>query len=804
MKRLDRWVDDPQAIPGSPRKIASQEGREPDYTPLSLPDPIDKTLSDNGIKHPYSHQAKGVEAIRNGKNVVIATPTASGKSLIYTLTAFERALESSSRSLYIGPQVALINDQTQTLKNFAEDISGRAEEWVSVESYSGQTDTEKRKEIRDEKPDILTTTPDMVHYSFLPYAQHKWRWLFRSLDTVIIDEIHEYRGVFGGHVAQILRRLNRIAADLGSHPQYITTSATIGNPIGHASRVTGLPAESFELIEDDGSKSGPQDWVFWEPPAGYGTQNDEEDDSMPASSHTVSKEILKQLVKNDYQTVVFTRARQAAERYATQTKEDLYDDGFHQLTNSVTAYHGALGSRKRNEIESGLKAGHLKGVWSTNALELGVDIGSLDAVILDGYPGTTMAAHQQAGRAGRGDATSLVVFVPNNDQLDFYMLDNPMEVLEGDPESATVDPFNPQIYYPHLVAAADEKPLKREETGQYKNLEESASHLLNKGRLKNLQVNPGWASKIDNPQYGMSIRAIDSKQIDLIDKTDYLDSTASDDMPIPEPDGSEVEQDSSDTIGTLQYRSALRDAHPGAIYHHQGTKYEVESLDLDDEYASLIETDAEHYTQPLFKKDVSINEIEKTETLSSDEQVAIGLADVTVTERLLGYRVSFSDGSERKEYKLNLPPSKLNTRAIFLALRDGDLTQPIEEKGYRHGIDSPLRSALHAIEHAMIGLLPLELLVDRNDVGGLSIAGHSETGLPTIFIYDAHPGGVGIASSAFDRVQTLLKNTENRIDACDCDDGCPKCVIDSNCGNANDYLDKHLAKDLLHNITELL
>ncbi|MDR5657676.1 DEAD/DEAH box helicase [Halodesulfurarchaeum sp. HSR-GB] len=804
MSQLDRWIDDPQAIPGSPRKITSKQGREPDFSPLELSNPIQETLKNNGITQPYSHQTKGVQSIRNGKNVVVATPTASGKSLVYTLTAFERALQSNSRALYIGPQVALINDQTKTLKNFASEISSRAEEGVQVESYSGQTDTEERHRIREEKPDIITTTPDMVHYSFLPYASDKWRWLFHSLDTVIIDEIHEYRGVFGGHVSQILRRLNRIAEDYDSHPQYITTSATIGNPIKHASRVTGLPADSFDLIENDASKSGPQEWVFWEPDEEYTPSDEEDDETYATSSHTISKEVLKQLIKNDYQTVVFTRARQAAERYATQTKEDFFENDDHHLADSVTAYHGALGAKKRTEIESGLKSGELKGVWSTNALELGVDIGSLDAVILDGYPGTTMAAHQQAGRAGRGDDTSLVLYVPNRDQLDHYMLDNPMEVLDGEPESATVDPFNSQIYHPHLVAAASENPVTTDESNRYKDLQEVANYLVNKNRLKPLKFNPGWAADVNNPQYGMSIRSIDSKQIDLIDKSSMPSSPSGDNLPTPDPTDEISEDESRNAIGSLQYRSALRDAHPGAIYYHQGQKYEVQTLDIDDEFAALEKTDADHYTQPLFKKEVSTNEIEKTESLTGDDRIIVGLADVTVTEHLLGYRVTYSDGSEQQEYRLKLPPSKLNTRSIFLAIRDGNITEPIEEKGYRHGVDSPLRSALHAIEHTMIGLLPLEILVDRNDVGGLSSAAHSETGLPTIFIYDAHPGGVGIAPSAFNRVRKLLENTHNRISACDCDDGCPKCIIDSNCGNANDFLNKHLAVDLLDSITELL
>lgn len=809
MSDLDAWLTtSPTEIDGDLRGWKATDGRSADFADIELMDPIANALSVRDIDSLYRHQVEGIQASRKGHNVIVATPTASGKSMVYTVRTIEKALNQRDRALYIAPQVALINDQTETLESYITDVNQHTDDrTISIGSYTGQTTETEKKWIKNEQPDIITTTPDMLHLSFLPYADGKWEWLFQTLDTVIIDEIHEYRGVFGSHVAMIMRRLNRLVENLGSPPQFITTSATIGNPKSHVGRVTGHPPSSFKLIEEDGSKTGPKEWGFWQPPNIYKDDGSKENGDK-LSSHGVSKKIAKDLAIGGYQTVVFTRARQVAEQYSMQMAEELFDEGYMGVGESIAAYHGALNKDKRNEIEEGLKTKDLSVVWSTNALELGVDIGSLDAIIMDGYPGTTMAAHQQAGRAGRSDNSSLVVLVGGNDQLDQYMMDNPEQVVSGNAESAAVDPYNSQIYPQHLIAAADEVPLTEQDSSWFEyQLTETIEELEEKGALsKNYdQTEQVWKSEYPYPQNSISIRAIDNHQISLVDEEEVSDSE--DKIESTPPAGDDDDENRNELqdhrkIGTLQYRSAMRDAHPGAIYYHQGTQYKVTELDLDKDRAVLAEADVDYYTQPLFDKDVEIEEMRDTRPLPGNDGVSIGLANVKVTERLLGYRINYHDGGERKEYELKLPPNTLYTDAVVLTF-DRDLLGPVERIASDiPDVDSPLRSSLHAVEHGMIGLLPLDLLIDRSDVGGLSSAAHSQTGKPTIYIYDAYPGGVGIAESAFDNVSRILEETKNRISSCECDDGCPRCVMSPQCGNANDYLHKGLARRLLEEVLE--
>jgi DEAD/DEAH box helicase domain-containing protein len=429
----------------------TEPGRKPEYADLDLESRLASALSDRGIGRLYRHQASAVEAVRDGENVVLATRTASGKSLAYTVPAFERAMDHGGRTLYLGPTNALVNDQAETLDDLARGLGFGSR--VSVERYTGQLDDGERREVRDRRPTVLLTTPDMLHYALLPHAHRLWEWLFRGLETVVVDEVHEYRGVFGSHVALVLRRLARVCERFDADPSLVCCSATIRNPVEHAAAVTGQPAASFALVEQDDSGTGPTHWALWNPPEHAGGTG------RRRSNHVETMRIMADLVTEGHQTVAFTDARQTAERYASETADLLGERGHHGLADSVAAYQAALADERRRGLETGLHDGDLRGVWSTNALELGVDVGGLDAVLLDGYPGTRMAARQQAGRAGRGDDPSLVVVVAGEDQLDQYLARNPSALFDEPPERAAADPENDQLLPDHVRSAARENWL---------------------------------------------------------------------------------------------------------------------------------------------------------------------------------------------------------------------------------------------------------------------------------------------------------------------------------------------------------
>lgn len=410
-------------------------GTDGEFREIPLESRLESALADRGIDRLYRHQADGVEAVRDGNNLVIATQTASGKSLAYTIPAFERAMDHGGRTLYIGPQNALINDQEDTLSKLARDLGFGSR--VSVDQYTGRLDKNEKRAVRDRHPTVVLTTPDMLHYALLPYAHRLWDWFFKGLETVVIDEVHEYRGVFGSHVALVLRRLARICDRFDSSPQFVCCSATIGNPVEHASAVTGQPESSFHLVDEDTSRTGPTHWVLWNPPE---YENESHGSGRRKSSHAESKRLFADLVTRDNQTLVFTRARQAAERYAMESTDELRRRGERDLASKISAYQAALRNDRRRELESGLHSGEVRGAWSTNALELGVDIGGLDAVLLDSYPGTRMAAFQQAGRAGRGTDASLVTLVAGEDQLDQFLMRNPDEFFRATPSERSPIP----------------------------------------------------------------------------------------------------------------------------------------------------------------------------------------------------------------------------------------------------------------------------------------------------------------------------------------------------------------------------
>jgi len=771
-----RWLQGRPYYEGQLHERRRRPGREAEFADVDLDDRLASALESRGIEDLYAHQAEAVDAVRGGENVVLATRTASGKSLAYTVPAVERALDGRETTLYVAPQVALINDQEETLSELARDLGFAS--GVSVAQYTGRQDRSEKEAIRERQPTVLLTTPDMLHYGILPHAHRLWDWFFDRLETVVIDEVHEYRGVFGSHVALVMRRLARICERFDADPGWVCCSATIGNPVDHAATVTGQPPDSYRLVDEDTSATGPTHWAFWNPPeydgGGFGS-------GRRRSSHVETKRLFVDLVARGFQTVAFTQSRQTAERYATDSASDLRSRGEGDLAGSVEAYQAALTDERRQAIESGLQSGDVRGVWSTNALELGVDIGGLDAVLLDGYPGTRMAAFQQAGRAGRGTDPSLVALVAGEDQLDQYLLTHPADFFDRDPEEAISNPENEHLLPDHVLAAARETWLRPEDDAHFGDrFPETVAESTERGELDRRTTDAGvrWIYDGDgSPQHEMSLRTISDQEVRLRDRRD------------------------GEVIATLALDDALRDAHPGAIYHHQGQDYEVVDLDLGAGVASLAPVRPDYYTQVLHDKDIVVEEDRRERTLAmvDTEDVTVRFADITMRKQITGFeRRDRQSGEPIGRESLDLPETTLETEALYFTV------PAAVEADLRAAGDGPdaFPGAIHAAEHGMISLFPLSFLCDRRDVGGLSTPHHSHTDRSTVFVYDGYPGGVGLTSRAYGTVTDLLERTLAMVRDCPCASGCPACVQSPHCGNANDPLEKGLAADLLAALVE--
>ncbi len=763
---------------------------DPSFTDVDLDPRLADALADRGIDRLYDHQAAAIEAVRDGDDVVLATETASGKSLAYTVPAFEAAMDGGGRTLYVAPQNALIADQEESLSTLARDLGFAS--GVSVASYTGRLSRAEKRGVRDRRPTVLLSNPDMLHYALLPHAGRLWEWFFSSLEYVVIDEIHGYRGVFGSQVALTLRRLARTCERFGSRPQFVCCSATIGNPVDHVATVTGRDPEGITLVDEDASGRGPRDWVLWNPPE-YDDDWRERRSGRRKSSHTESKRLFVDLVASGHQTLTFTRARQAAERYATDSAAELRQRGAHDLAAQVGAYQAALGDDRRREIETKLHAGDLRGVWSTNALELGVDVGGLDAVILDGYPGTRMSTFQRAGRAGRGDDPALVVMVAGEDGLDQYLMTHPDDLFEAPPEDAICDPENDRILPRHVACAADESWLSPADDAFFgDSFPGVVADLTDRGVLDRRHTADGtrWAFNAStSPQHDMSLRTADDREVDLLDAA------------------------SNEVVASLGLADAMRDAHPGAIYHQQGDTYEVVELDLNRDVAKLQSTWADYYTQVLTEKDVVVERDDRERSLDARPDVPIRFADVTVTERVTGFvRKDATTGESLGESALDLPETTLETKALYFPVpgdvesemrsmgAGSDASAPADDGAAMAGGEHAFNGGIHAAEHGLISLFPFHLLCDRADVGGISTPYHPRTAGPAVFVYDGHPGGVGLTRRGYERFEELVRRTARLIDGCGCADGCPSCVQSPHCGNANEPLAKAPAVRLLRSL----
>jgi len=721
---------------------------------------LQASLESLGISSLYSHQAKALNAILAGRNVIIATPSASGKTLCYHLATFEALLhDKDSRALYIFPTKALAQDQLRSVEQIARLLSLRAPTTraeavppVAAATFDGDTPQSERARIRKQAR-IVLTNPDMLHLGILPNHQ-SWSRLFRNLKYVVVDETHIYRGVFGSHVANVLRRLRRLCAFHGSSPQFICCSATIANPQEHAQNIVGLP---FESIVEDGSPHGEKYFVFWNPPFL------DEAKTSRRSSNSEASFLLGELVQKGIRGLIFARTRKLTELIYIYTRDQLPSS----LRDKISPYRAGYLPEDRRRIEHQFFNGELLGLVATTALELGINIGDLEATVLTGYPGSISSAWQQAGRSGRSTHSSLSFLIALENPLDQYLMRNPDFFFSKNFDNAIINPGNPYILKPHLLCAAWEKPLEDKDEEFFGQTSALLAELEQEGRLRKRQEKYYISPSIIYPAQDINIRATSGQNYAVIDGGDGC------------------------LLETVEAGVAFFQIHRGAIYLHQGESYLVKELDLARHIAWAEPKSIDYYTQTMEITDIRVTNLLRKKDCRS-VKVYFGDADVTTT--VVGFKrmKQFTEEVITQE-PLDLPPQNFPTKALWF-----DLPQRAIDQIASAGLD--FHGGLHACEHAAIAILPLFALCDRNDIGGVSTPFHPDTGKAQIFIYDAHPGGIGISEKGFDMITELWQATLKAVEACPCTDGCPSCVQSPKCGNNNQPLDKEAAIVLLEEL----
>jgi DEAD/DEAH box helicase domain-containing protein len=736
MKRIERFL---QELRGAhPDAIAYIKKLPPvpaEYAELSepLPDLLSAYLEQNGLQL-YTHQAQTIELARAGANVMLTTPTASGKTLAFNLAVFERLVtEPRATALYLYPLKALTQDQLRAL----QELEAQAGIEARAAVYDGDTPQHLRPQIR-RRSRIILTNPHALH-QYLPW-HHKWSSFFKNLRYVVLDEAHVYRGVFGSNVALLLRRLRRIAECYGARPQFILSSATMANPEEHGRRLVGL---DFEVIPRSGAPQGEKLLIFW---------NARAEEAL--SVHRQTSELLARHVRAGFRTICFTVSRKLAELVARWALEELPGS-------AITSYRAGYMPQDRREIERRLKAGELQGVASTNALELGIDIGGLDAVIISGYPGTVISTWQMAGRAGRGPEPALVTLIGFENPLDQYFMKHPEAFFDRPHEHAILDLENPYIVLGHAMCAAAELPLRPERDERYfgAKLSSAIGELERQGLVQQTPagcVYRGMARPVDV----VSLEHISERSVQVICDGELLE--------------------------TLELRRAYEEAHPGAVLLHRGETYIIQSVDWEAGIARAAKEDVEYYTDVLRTVDLDVR---GTHEERRTPWGTLALGGVRVTENFLGYRVRRYEKSFGV-HELDLPSLEFETVALWLTL-----PEKLAGEIRRRGLD--WEGGLHAAEHALIAMTPYHALCDRWDLGGLSTPLHPDTGRATIFLYDGYPGGIGIAEKAHDLFGDLVETTYELVRDCGCEDGCPSCIYSPKCGNQNEPLDKGAALEIL-------
>ncbi|MBU3060565.1 DEAD/DEAH box helicase [Nocardia sp. NEAU-G5] len=710
-----------------------------------------------GIEAPWVHQTRTAELAAAGKHVVVCTGTASGKSLGYQLPVLT-ALQQDPRAtaLYISPTKALGADQLRATGALTHEgpLGG-----IHPAAYDGDTPAEIRQWVRANGRWVFTN-PDMLHVGILR-SHRRWARLLRRLRYVVVDECHAYRGIFGSHVALVLRRLRRLAAQYGADPVFILCSATTADPAVAASRLIGAPCEA---ITEDGSPHGARTVALWEP-ALLTAVTGENGAPVRRAATAEAARIMTDLVVEGARTLTFVRSRRAAEVVAMETRRMLaeVDPG---LGARVAAYRAGYLAEDRRELESALSDGSLLGAATTNALELGVDIAGLDAVVIAGFPGTVASFWQQAGRAGRRTQGSLVMLVARDDPLDTYLVHHPRALLGRPVEATITDPGNPYVLGPHLLCAATESPLTDAEVHEF-GAAEVLAELADQGLIRRRVPAKGPA------RWHVTAAA---QPHDAVDVRGGIGTTIA-----------IVDEETGRLLGTTDAGRAPATLHPGAVHLHQGETYVVDELDLEGGVAFVHADQPGWTTSARALTSISIDEMS---TERPHGAVTVALARVRVTRQVVGYLRTLPTGEVLDMVDLELPEQTLPTRAVLYTVTPALLASA--------GIDARRApGALHAAEHAAIGMLPLVASCDRWDIGGVSTADHPDTGLPTVFVYDGHAGGAGFAERGFARLRTWLTATRTVIESCGCPGGCPSCVQSPKCGNGNHPLDKAGAAALL-------
>ncbi|HIW92074.1 MAG TPA: DEAD/DEAH box helicase [Candidatus Corynebacterium avicola] len=767
----------------SPLTHSRSEAARP-ARPVDWPDWVNPALRDHlvdaGISSPWSHQVATAEHAWAGRDVVVSTGTASGKSLGYQLPVLSHlaagatgAAGGTASCLYLSPTKALAQDQLGTLAQLCSAVP--ALRHVMVAAYDGDTPTEARRTIRDEAR-IIVSNPDMVHASILGQST-RWSRLLRTLQFIVVDECHVYRGVFGAHVSLVLRRLLRLAEQAGARPTVILASATTADPAGHAARLTG---REVTAVTTDGSPQGERTVALWEPGFIEGRVG-EHGAPVRRAATTEAAGIMARLIGEGARTLTFVRSRRGAEVTSLACAEDLATAGRPDDAARIASYRAGYTPEARRELEHRLDNGDLLGLAATSALELGIDVGGLDAVVTCGFPGTVASFRQQAGRAGRRGQGCLVVMVASDNPLDSYLVHHPDALLDTPVEASVFNPSNPYILAGHLLCAAAEAPLTGADVRRFSDSDPGPVHqvieaLLAEGSLRRRPRGLFCDLEIAGQVHGrVNIRGGAGEEVVIVDG------------------------ESGRVLGTVDAARAVGDVHDGAVYVHQGESFVVDELSLEDSVAVVHPETPEWTTRPQETTDIRVEQVHRTLQVGGtpDTDSGVWLADVSVevSHQVTGYQRRLSDGEVLETVPLDVPAQRLRTRAVAYTVQPEVLLDL--------GIEEPLwPGTLHAAEHAAIGLLPLLATCDRWDIGGVSTVLHADTGLPTVYVYDGYAGGAGFAEAGFDRFAAWMAMTADVVEDCGCESGCPSCVQSPKCGNGNDPLFKYGAAVLLRALAD--
>ncbi|MEJ2672926.1 MAG: DEAD/DEAH box helicase [Deltaproteobacteria bacterium] len=688
-----------------------------------------------GISRLYSHQGEALAHIRAGKDLLVATPTASGKTMIYNLPVLEAFLaEKRGHALYLFPLKALEQDQ---LKALQELDAALPYPFLTAAIYDGDTPPAQRQAIKAKPPHVLITNPDMLHMGLLPYHA-SWSGFFGQLKFVVIDEVHTYRGIMGSHMAQVLRRLKRLCAHYGSRPQFILSSATIAQPDIFVKMLTGL---EVEIIDQSGAPQSGRHFLFLNPPGG---------------APVTAARLFAQAIKKGLNTICFTQARKLTELIHLWSQRLAPE-----MRRFISSYRAGFLPEERREIERALASGKMRGVISTSALEMGIDIGGLDVCILVGYPGTMVTTWQRAGRVGRQGRDSLIVMVAQADALDQYFIKYPADFFGRPLETAVVDPDNPFVVKAHLPCAAQELPLstKSETYFDLKAHEQIVEELSREHHLLHSAAGDAWFARARFPQKEVNIRGIgESFAIFQTGKKRPL--------------------------GSIDGHRALRECHPGAVYLHKAHTWVVEKLDLERCNVWVNPIEPNYFTRIQTDKETEILEVLASRQVA---RFSAHIGRLKVTEHLLSYEKRRLPGQELLgQVSLELPPQIFETVGMWLEIPD-QVKNAVYAEG-RH-----FMGGIHALEHVLISMFPLFALADRYDIGGISHPAHPQVGRAAVFIYDGYPGGVGLSVRAYEILEDLVERARSLTAACPCEDGCPSCIHSPKCGSGNKPLDKEAA-----------